>query len=66
MRLEYTQKHKQVRFDRILVRSSTPSWQPKSIELLGTTSISPDYPNIFPSDHFGLVGKLEWTSTSGC
>jgi tyrosyl-DNA phosphodiesterase 2 len=60
MRLEYTQKHKKVRFDRILVRSSTPGWQPKSIELLGTNPISSDYPNVFPSDHFGLVGRLEW------
>jgi tyrosyl-DNA phosphodiesterase 2 len=65
MRLEYTQKHKKVRFDRILVRSSTPGWQPKSIELLGTTPISPDS-SIFPSDHFGLLGELEWSPLPGC
>jgi tyrosyl-DNA phosphodiesterase 2 len=66
MRLEYTQKHKQVRFDRILIRTSTPGWQPKSIELLGTAPTSPDYPNIFPSDHFGLVGRLEWDPSPAC
>lgn len=60
MRLETTQKHKQVRFDRMLVRSSTPGWKPASIELLGTAPISADHPNVFPSDHFGLVGKLVW------
>jgi len=60
MRLEKTQKHKQVRFDRMLVRSSTPGWRPASIELLGTGPISADLPNVFPSDHFGLRGTLNW------
>ena len=60
MRLEKTQKHKQVRFDRMLVRSSTPGWRPASIELLGTKSISSKLPNVFPSDHFGLRGTLKW------
>jgi tyrosyl-DNA phosphodiesterase 2 len=60
MRLEKTQKHKQVRFDRMLVRSSTPGWRPVSIELLGTEPISPKLPNVFPSDHFGLRGTLKW------
>jgi len=49
-------KHKQVRFDRVLVKSA--SWRPKSIDLLGTKPISPDKPDVFPSDHFGLVCKL--------
>jgi hypothetical protein len=59
----FDQHHLQKRCEALLrlVRASTPGWQPKSIELLGTTPISPDYPNIFPSDHFGLVGRLEWT-----
>ena len=62
MRLEKTGRHKQVRYDRILVRSSISGWQPKSIELLGTTPISANYPAVFPSDHFGLVGRLVWNS----
>lgn len=60
MRFEVSQKPKKVRFDRILVRSSIPGWKSKSIELLGTIAISPEQPNVFPSDHFGLMGKLEW------
>ena len=60
MRLEKNQKHKQVRFDRMLVRSSTPGWRPASIELLGTEPISANLPNVFPSDHFGLRGTLHW------
>jgi tyrosyl-DNA phosphodiesterase 2 len=64
MRMERTQKFKRVRFDRMLVRSSTPGWQPDSIELLGTKPISADCPNVFPSDHFGLVGKLVWRDSN--
>jgi tyrosyl-DNA phosphodiesterase 2 len=60
MRLEQTGKHTHVRFDRMLIRSSTAEWQPKSINLLGTRPISPQYAHVFPSDHFGLVGTLEW------
>jgi tyrosyl-DNA phosphodiesterase 2 len=59
MRLQQTQKKKKVRFDRILLRSSSPGWRPKSIQLLGTKPISPAYPNVFPSDHFGLVGQIQ-------
>jgi len=58
MRLQQKQKHKKVRFDRILLRSTSPGWQPKSIERLGLEPISPNCPNVFPSDHFGLVGHL--------
>ncbi|MEQ9001526.1 MAG: endonuclease/exonuclease/phosphatase family protein [Coleofasciculus sp. B1-GNL1-01] len=58
MRLQQKQKHKKVRFDRILLRSAAPGWQPQSIERLGLDPISPNCPNVFPSDHFGLVGHL--------
>lgn len=60
MRLEHTGKHKSVRFDRMLVRSMRPGWSPVAIELLGTNAIAVELPNVFPSDHFGLVGHLKW------
>jgi tyrosyl-DNA phosphodiesterase 2 len=60
MRLAVQGKRKRVRFDRMLVRSGDPGWQPRSIRLLGTEPIAPDHPNVFPSDHFGLVAKLAW------
>ncbi|MEQ8756684.1 MAG: endonuclease/exonuclease/phosphatase family protein [Coleofasciculus sp. G1-WW12-02] len=60
MRLQQKQKHKKVRFDRILLHSDSPGWQPQSIERLGLTPLSPDCPSVFPSDHFGLVGHLEY------
>jgi tyrosyl-DNA phosphodiesterase 2 len=50
---------KQVRFDRILVRAKSGSLQVQSIRLLGTAPVSPDLPEVFPSDHFGLVATLE-------
>lgn len=59
MRLQQTQRKKKARFDRILLRSSSSAWQPKSIQLLGTKPISPAYPDVFPSDHFGLLGQIE-------
>ena len=60
MRLEVEGKEKQVRFDRILVCSSASGWLPELIQLIGTESTADNHPNIFPSDHFGLVGKLSW------
>lgn len=63
MRLEQKGKEKQVRFDRILLRSAS-GWQPKSIEKIGTEPLFPERPNVFPSDHFGLVGKLRWQKTA--
>lgn len=62
MRLEQKGKAKQVRFDRILLRSSYPGWQGKTIKLLGREPISPKLANIFPSDHFGLVGSIVYQS----
>lgn len=60
MRLEQKGKEKKVRFDRILLRSASPDWQPQVIQLLGLEPISANHPNVFPSDHFGLVGSLEY------
>ncbi len=56
MRKEMTRKHKQVRFDRILLRSSR--FAATSVDLLGTAPISVDDPVLFPSDHFGLHAGL--------
>jgi len=53
-------KREAVRFDRILVRSRTPGWVPQSVELLGTTPISDAFPEVFPSDHFGIYAGLKW------
>ena len=60
MRYQLTGKHKHVRFDRILLKGS--SWKPSWIELIGTEPISSDYPNVFPSDHFGLVCHITKTA----
>jgi len=60
MRLLYTRKPKKVRFDRILLRSERPGWRAESIQLVGTEPISTVTPHIFPSDHFGLVGRFIW------
>ena len=61
-RMRYLVKgqHKQVRFDRVLLKSSDPrtGWQASSIELLGTEPISPAQPDVFPSDHFGLLCRI--------
>lgn len=60
MRHQLKGEHKQVRFDRVLLKSQTPDsgWAASSIDLLGTAPISPDHPGIFPSDHFGLVCRI--------
>ena len=58
MRLAAKGRHKSVRFDRILLRSRGNYWQPQSIERLGTTPLSPDTPEVFISDHFGLAGTI--------
>ena len=63
MRLLHKNKEKQVRFDRILLRSGSPGWRPESVRLIGTRPIDPDLPEVFPSDHFGLAGSLVWSET---
>jgi len=60
MRLLHKNQPKQVRFDRILLRSSRPGWEPESIEMIGTRPIAEDRPEVFSSDHFGLAGSLIW------
>jgi tyrosyl-DNA phosphodiesterase 2 len=59
MRFDSKPKHRQVRFDRILVRGQ--SWQPSSVDLLGTAPVSTAHPRVFPSDHFGVICRLRRT-----
>ncbi len=46
------------RIDRILVRSGR--WAPKSVRIVGDAPIVPGDRSLFPSDHFGVEGVLEW------
>ncbi|MDT5067898.1 MAG: tyrosyl-DNA phosphodiesterase 2 [Mycobacterium sp.] len=52
MRLDSKDKHRQVRFDRVLFKGT--AWAAKNIDLLGTEPISSAHPRVFPSDHFGV------------
>ena len=52
MRYDMKDKHRHVRFDRILLKGT--AWSASDIELLGTEPLSAQLPRIFPSDHFGL------------
>ncbi len=56
MRYDSKNKHRHVRFDRVLVGSS--SWAASSIDLLGTEPVSSAHPRVFPSDHFGVRCRL--------
>lgn len=57
MRLDSTGKERHVRFDRVLIKGA--GWRPVRIDLIGTEPISPDLPRVFPSDHFGVVCRVE-------
>lgn len=59
MLLNVNDSEKTVRFDRILLRSAEGAWKAGSVELVGTAPIAPTAPDVFPSDHFGLVAVLE-------
>ena len=56
MRFDMKNKHRHVRFDRVLTKGD--SWTPAAIELLGREPISDAQPRVFPSDHFGVVCEL--------
>lgn len=56
MRLDSKNEHRQVRFDRVLLKGS--DWAGADIELLGTEPISDSQPRVFPSDHFGVRCRL--------
>ena len=57
MRFDSKNKHRQVRFDRVLHKGE--GWAPTAIELLGTQPISSSHPRVFPSDHFGVWCRLD-------
>jgi tyrosyl-DNA phosphodiesterase 2 len=63
MLLSHKGREKQVRFDRILLRSPRPGWLPESVQLIGTSPVTPRRPALFPSDHFGLAGSLVWSDS---
>ena len=56
MRYDMKDKHRQVRFDRVLLKGS--HWVPTAIELFGTEPIDDALPRVFPSDHFGVQCRL--------
>ncbi len=56
MRYDMKNKHRHVRFDRILLKGR--HWAAIEIELLGTEPISRELPRVFPSDHFGVTCRL--------
>lgn len=55
MRLARTRKSKQVRFDRVLLRDETLRWSAAAIDLVGLRPLGPE---LFISDHFGLLASL--------
>ena len=62
MRYDSKNKHRHVRFDRVLVKGD--AWVGARIELLGTEPISSALPRVFPSDHFGVLCRLEYRSST--
>jgi tyrosyl-DNA phosphodiesterase 2 len=64
MRYDSKPKHRQVRFDRVLLKGH--DWAAAYINLLGTEAISRTHPRVFPSDHFGVVcGLVRQPSSPG-
>lgn len=63
--LIHHRRYPPVRFDRVLLRSTPSGWVPGTIELLGDRPVGPDAPKVFPSDHFGLLARLDWRGDTG-
>jgi tyrosyl-DNA phosphodiesterase 2 len=57
MRRREVEGEKRVRFDRILVSSEVA--RPLNAKLVGTKRIPGVRPALFPSDHFGVLGRLK-------
>lgn len=56
MRYDMKDKHRHVRFDRVLLKGER--WVATDIALLGTEPIDAALPRVFPSDHFGVECRL--------
>jgi len=57
--------YERMRYDRILFKCVTNTWQPLSIELIGDQPIigtSWENKPLYPSDHFGLLMKIKLTT----
>jgi len=62
MRYDMKDKHRHVRFDRILLKGA--HWAAIDIELLGQEPIDAELPRVFPSDHFGVECRLRCRTPS--
>lgn len=56
---------KRVRYDRVLLHSPQRTWRAATIEIIGTEPIAAETPDVFPSDHFGLLARLEAGRSGG-
>jgi endonuclease/exonuclease/phosphatase family metal-dependent hydrolase len=54
-------KDKQVRFDRVLLRSPRRAWHAVDVQLVGTDALAPPHHGLWPSDHFGVLARFETT-----
>ena len=61
MRLEQKADQTKARSDRILFYPGNGNWRVEEIELIGKDFIRNESPSVFPSDHFGLCAKLQWS-----
>ena len=61
MRFQQKGEPRKVRFDRILLVTDPEGWRPGAIELLGTEPVRLEPQAVFPSDHFGLAARLQWS-----
>ncbi len=60
MLLTHGSGYEKMRYDRVLVKSLNAEgvgWEANEIRLIGTQEIQPE---VFPSDHFGLVVSLAY------
>jgi len=60
MRQSLDREERKVRFDRVIMRSDNGCWQANHMQRIGMAPISPQLPDVFPSDHFGLVTRFAW------
>ncbi len=51
-------REKHARIDRVFLWTAAAGWRPQAMALLGTAPISASQPDVFPSDHLGLVARV--------